>query len=102
LAGAFALGLRVIAISDGIAYEVVDPDLSPDPIEIPPDREADAALESNPEDPVVPVDSPQESETNPETDSDSPSSGVGLPCLGGLFPLMLIPLGFVAFKFRWE
>ena len=35
LAAAFALGARVIAISDGIVYEIVDQDIPTGPIDIP-------------------------------------------------------------------
>lgn len=96
LGAAFALGLRVIAISDGIAYEVVDPDLSMDPIEIPPQREEISPPDDVHEHPSEPDNPPQEPAIILETDSESPSSGIGLPCLGGLLPLMLFPLGLVA------
>ena len=47
LAAAFALGPRVIALSDGIAYEVVDSDESSQPIEIPATHTPEPGTTSN-------------------------------------------------------
>jgi len=100
LAAAFALGSRVIAISEGVAYEVVSASLSGDPIDIPLRQEADPPEvdkpDSTPGDPI----SPTEPATTPKTGSDPRSSTRNLPCLGGLLPLVLFPLGIVAFRFQ--
>jgi len=70
LAAAFALGPRVIAISDGTAYEVVAEDAATDPIDLPPT--------DIPETPVA---------------SDDPAPGP-VPCASGFLALSL-PLGAV-------
>ena len=92
LAAAFALGSRVVALSDGIAYEVVDPGSPVDSIEIP------GEIEHTPEQNT----SPNKPTATPGSESGSHSGGINLPCLGGLFPLALIPLGIMAFRSRFE
>ncbi len=74
LAAAFALGSRVIAVSEGIAYEVVDEDAVADPIWLPTPGPAGQPPGSPP---AIP---PR---------SDEPMSS-GLSCLGGLGLLGLV------------
>jgi len=87
LAAAFALGQRVIALSDGVAYEVVEEGEPTGPVEIPP------ALTTEPgggvEPPQIDV---QASPVEPGSPPSQPPSGGGLPCLGGMLPLALLPL----------
>ena len=73
LAAAFALGLHVIAISDGIVYEVVDDNESSQPIQIPAT--------------YTPVSDPS---SNPGSVS-SPISSSRLPCGSAL--LAILPFG---------
>jgi Ca-activated chloride channel family protein len=86
LGDAFALGGRVIALSDGVAYEVIEPDAPTTAIEIPPTYEAEEA--GGPSSPVAGGE--EEVETSP---SDGETGVViNLPCLGGMLPLSLLPL----------
>jgi hypothetical protein len=82
----------VVALSDGIVYEVVDPGSPVDSIEIP--VKAEPTPGQNPD--------PNRPTTTPEPESESLPEGRNLPCLGGLLPLALIPLGISAFRFRSE
>jgi len=104
LANAFALGIRVIAISDGVAYEVVAADAAVQPLDIPP---TETPLPGNnqpgnptpypaltPNDPAI----PSPTSTLPEGSTEP----VG-PCAGGLIPLLLLPvLAIVTRKRRYE
>jgi hypothetical protein len=81
LAAAFALGSRVIAISDGIAYEVVDSAESSQPIQIP------ATHTSDPE-----------TETNPGSGSPPTSTTPRFPCASSL--LAFLPIGLLLFLRR--
>jgi Ca-activated chloride channel family protein len=97
LANAFALGERVIAISDGLVYEVVAADASVQPVEIPPTE----TLQTGNDQPQLPTPYPVATEiepANPIPTADpvdgpnqpaNPSAG---PCAGGLIPLLLLPL----------
>jgi Ca-activated chloride channel family protein len=109
LAAAFALGPRVITISEGIAYEVVASDFATGSIDIPPTLEVESTPIILPsENPTLespdPTLEPNVEVTEPVdtdiTESGSPDSGTTLPCLGGLLPLFLLPLGFIAFRIR--
>ncbi len=68
LAAAFALGPRVIAVSQGTAFEVVDEDAPADPVRLATHQPADAAPGSPPSSPAR---------------SNAPTSQAP-PCLGGL------------------
>jgi len=106
LADAFALGSRVIAISDRIAYEVVGSDETTEPLAIPTALEVEPTPtefpveQKTPELPPatavseVPEDEPV---ATPVTGSGAPDSGSSLPCLGGLLPLILLPVGILIF-----
>lgn len=111
LAAAFALGPRVIVISEGIAYEVVSSDASTESIDIPPTLEVvsiptvfpteEPVVEIPESTPVIEV-SAKEPIATVIPESAKPDSGSTLPCLGGLLPLLLLPLGFMAFRFHSE
>ncbi len=78
LAAAFALGLRVIALSDSVAYEVVDTDTSITPIQIPPTL--------TPKSPTI-------------SSSDTPTpASPALPCASGF--LALLPVGVILLRRR--
>jgi Ca-activated chloride channel family protein len=75
LAASFALGTRVIAISDGVYYEVVEDDVTSPPIQIPPTFTPDGVVANQP--------------GNPE----SSSPDFRFPCLSSL--LVLFPFGML-------
>jgi hypothetical protein len=88
LAGAFALGGRVIAISGGIAYEVVPADTAVDPIDVPlPD--VSTTTSDQPAQEATAIDTPTNTPNSSESEPSGPTSG---PCAGGLLPLLLLPL----------
>jgi len=101
LAAAFALGEKVIAISDGKAYQVVEEGAPVEPVSVPPTstpaqitegapistEEAPAATES-----VAPAVSPSAPETG------LPKAPAQLPCIGGLLPLVLLPFGLFIWR----
>ena len=100
LAAAFALGSQVIALADGVAYEVVEQGAAVEPIDIPPAL----ATESPTTIPVDPMDVPDDSEDSPaETPpADEPSASGGLPCASGLMPVAILPLvGLWVYRRRW-
>jgi Ca-activated chloride channel family protein len=93
LGGAFALGPRVIAISEGIVYEIVGDKTITIPVEIPPTIETDNSGVTQ-----VPNDIVKLTKTPTEQDLDIKDSGKTIPCLGGLLPLILFPFGVVIFR----
>jgi Ca-activated chloride channel family protein len=86
LANAFALGERVIAISDGVAYEVVTEDTVLELVNVTPVSPTPYSLAD--QDPIVASGS-TETPIEGGSGSSNPSSG---PCLGGLLPLFLLPI----------
>jgi len=80
LGAAFALGDRVIALSDGVVYEVVSSYDDVVPVEIPAEEL-----------------SPQENTPIPGIEPGIPAEGGRLPCLSALLPLMIMPLVVVNF-----
>jgi len=80
LAAAFALGPRVIALSDGIAYEVVDSDMTSLPIEIPATHTPEPAPASNSGNGTAPTATPR------------------LPCSSSL--LAFLPFGLLLYLRR--
>ena len=102
LADAFALGERVIALSDGVAYEVVAADAAVQPIEIPPTTAPDESSEppaTQPPDTEPDENTPAVPGTGetPDASEAEPSTG---PCAGGLLPLLLLPVLAVLAKKR--
>jgi Ca-activated chloride channel family protein len=101
LADAFALGERVIALSDGVAYEVVSADTAVQPLDLPPDEGSDLPVPTTPETepdvatPVSPI--PSAVPAGGEPEPTEPSTG---PCAGGLIPLLLLPFLAVLVKKR--
>jgi len=103
LGGAFALGPRVIAISEGIVYEIVSIETVTDPIDIPPTIETgeistnenlvDTPVANTPDSPAT---------TQMEPNINDKESRKALPCLGGLLPLFLFPFGFVLYRVSRE
>jgi len=85
LAAAFALGGRVIALSDGVAYEVVEADIAVEPVEVPPTHTPEAEQPDTPYPPDSPIPTGQPPASVP-------------PCAAGL--LALLPLGVVLAKKR--
>jgi hypothetical protein len=102
LADAFALGERVIALSDGVAYEVVAVDAVVQPIEIPPTTAPDEsseppATQSSDTEPDENTPSVPGTGETPDGSQAEPSTG---PCAGGLLPLLLLPVLAVLAKKR--
>jgi hypothetical protein len=93
LAAAFAIGSRVIAISEGIVYEVVDPEVATEPIEIPPTLDFEAPTEGVLENPPVLDGLTVNPVSTPTLALDSNTSTNTTSCLGGLLPLILVPIG---------
>lgn len=94
LAAAFALGEKVIAFSDGIAYEVVAEGDQVKPLEIYPSNSSSDEQISSPTQ-TSPIISTEETESTPVSETPSGNrSGNGL-CAAGLLPLLLIPMGFL-------
>ncbi|OGO12795.1 MAG: hypothetical protein A2030_11155 [Chloroflexi bacterium RBG_19FT_COMBO_50_10] len=77
LADAFALGEKVIALSDGVAYEVVASDTIVQPVNVTPTPKP-----SNPDTPVI---------TPTETPAQDPPNQTSGPCSAGFLPLLLVP-----------
>jgi Ca-activated chloride channel family protein len=92
LAAAFALGDRVIALADGVAYEVVSTEAATEPVVIPDE------IEVIPPDGQPSVGNPGPQTTDgtpdvePEEDGQDSGSQFSLPCLNALFPLALLPM----------
>jgi Ca-activated chloride channel family protein len=90
LAAAFALGIRVIALSGGVAYEVVESDTPVVPIEIPPTEKVKPETTKIP----VPTEKPGVVTREPSSATSIPPAAPGtMPCASGLLPLGLLPLG---------
>jgi Ca-activated chloride channel family protein len=89
LGAAFALGERVIVVSDGVAYEAVSTDAPP--IEIPPTTEPSNGTGATP----VPIS--QATPTPGEFDPYPPPSNNG-----GLCPGALIPVGLIVAPMLWR
>lgn len=97
LAAAFALGERVIAFSSGVAYEVVAADVETGPVQLPPNLPASPP----PPQPASPTTTPMpEATPGPillEAPAETPDT---IPCLGGLLPLLLLPVGGLAVRVK--
>jgi Ca-activated chloride channel family protein len=88
LGAAFALGPSVIALSDGIAYQVVAADSAVPVLEIPEPQNSPISVEAGPTaTPPPSVDRP-----TPASEADAPAAESRFPCLGGMLPLALLPL----------
>lgn len=90
LGAAFALGPRVIAFADGVAYQVTDSGATAEPVQIPPTRTPETLVRE-----VTPVPGNQGTPValEPEPNENERPPGV-VPCLGGFLPLVvfLFPL----------
>jgi Ca-activated chloride channel family protein len=94
IAAGFALGNRVIALADGLAYEVVDMGATVPAIDIPPSPSPEPGL------PTLPPLITQGTATN-NPGGDKPVPAVNTPCIGGLLPLALLSLfGWLVTKRR--
>jgi Ca-activated chloride channel homolog len=100
LAAAFALGSQVIAISDGIAYEIISADQIGDSIDIPSDLDSSPPPVVSTENTNEEIDSSNDPELTTQTEIDEPEARRNNPCLGGLLPLILVPFGIFAFRFQ--
>ncbi|MBE9524888.1 MAG: hypothetical protein IMY76_07295, partial [Chloroflexi bacterium] len=87
LGAAFALGERVIAISDGVAYEVLSNDSDVAPVIIP---EINSPIQED-----TPI---QEDQPILGDQQGIPSNDGRWPCLGALIPLTLIPLIVLSYR----
>jgi hypothetical protein len=98
LGAAFALGSRVIVISEGIAYEIVGDEVQTSPVDIPPALEPEETTTESPVDTPVPNDPPRDgAPTNEPTSAESEPESAS-PCLAGLLPLLLLPIGLFIFQ----
>ena len=98
LATGFALGLRVIALSHGAAYEVVEQGESTGQIEIPAAPAPETPTPTRTPDPGGVVSSSPTGTLSSQANQLAESNPVG--CLGGLLPLIvLFPIG-IFFLFR--
>jgi Ca-activated chloride channel family protein len=93
LAAAFALGERVIAISDGIVYEVLPSQAEAQPVDIPPTLSPKPTQSSS----LVPTSTasdvtPDKTPVPAVTPEDPRAPGM-MPCSGGLFPAGLLAVG---------
>jgi Ca-activated chloride channel homolog len=91
LAAAFALGTRVIALSDGVAYEVVETGTKVEPVKLPPTRTVTLETTKIP----VPTEKPGAVTLEPSLAATTiPPAAVpgSMPCASGLLPLGLLPL----------
>ena len=100
---------RVIAISEGIVYEVVNSDIPVEPIYIPIYETQDDSPKPQINDAPVtllPDFEPQPTQnigTGMEVQHpDDQLEAEKLPCLGGLLPLFLLPLAVIAFRIENE
>jgi len=97
LGAAFALGARVIAISDGIAYEVVDADTPVPALQIPEQENLPVSAETGP---TLTSEIPaQGTESTPEAEDEFSEDRTSLPCMAGMLPLAL-PSFLGVFIFR--
>jgi Ca-activated chloride channel family protein len=89
LAAAFALGSRVIALADGVAYEVVAAGAATGPLVIPPTYTPGPASTR----PATPIalypGQPTPVPAQPTAAPSQPGSGGSLPCVGALLPLVI-------------
>jgi Ca-activated chloride channel family protein len=90
LAAAFSLGDRVIALTEGVAYEVVATETPVEPVQIPPTQTAIPAATEKP----IPTSEPDTGETTPTP----PAVPGSMPCASGLLPLGLFFLLVLARK----
>jgi Ca-activated chloride channel family protein len=91
LGDAFALGEEVIAFADGVAYRVVAAETPVDPLDLP---EAESTV--TPE--VGPTAQPA---VTPISDQN-PAANPAVPCVGGLLPVVIVPLGALLSRARRE
>jgi len=91
LGAGFALGERVIALAGGLAYEVVGEGVTAPPLDLPPSVTPSAGEPGQPT-PAVTL--------STQSQENKPQAPGGLPCLGGLLPLALLPLGGMAWMRR--
>ncbi len=88
LANAFALGESVIALSNGVAYEVVPSDAPAQHVDITPTQDI----------PIIPTSTPTPGQKpTPEPTQIPPSKPAGL-CGGAVLPLLLVPLVLMVWK----
>ena len=100
LGAAFALGSKVIAISDGIAYEVVAADAIVPAVEIPHSENPQTPTETEPN--STPAAQSDGSAVTSEDESESPSAENNSLCVGGVLPLGLFPLvGLLSVSKYW-
>ncbi|MBN1668892.1 MAG: VWA domain-containing protein, partial [Anaerolineales bacterium] len=82
LAAAFALGPRVIAFSNGVAYEVVAADAPVAPLDVPPPATEAAQPSTEATQPVT--------GNTPAAPADSSTTTPGQPCLGSSLPALFL------------
>jgi hypothetical protein len=98
LGAAFALGEQVIAVVDGVAYQVLPQGSPVSPVQIPPTPAVPTQAGSSPDRAATTTpEAGRSPSVTPDSSASSPAFGQGLPCLGGLLPLIIVPL-FVSLR----
>jgi Ca-activated chloride channel family protein len=90
LADAFALGEQVIALSNGVVYEVIPSNAPAQPVDITP-----TPISSNPD---LPTNTPVSPTTPTQEPTQTPTGGPTGPCAAGLIPLIFVPFLMVMVK----
>jgi Ca-activated chloride channel family protein len=97
LADAFALGEQVIALSDGVVYEVIPSNTTVQPVKVTP-TSTPSGLDVPTTTPVSPTRlTPTPTKSSPTPTQAPPNKPSGL-CGAGLIPLILIPLLVISIK----
>jgi Ca-activated chloride channel family protein len=90
LTGAFSLGERVIAISNGVAYEVVDANIPLPEIVVPEDE--DPTITTDPAPTLAAVVPPKDVIEQTISEPKSTNKGSIWPCAAGMLPMAIIPI----------
>jgi hypothetical protein len=90
LRAAFAQGAKVIALTGGVAYEVVEADSPVPAVEIP--EPGNLQSPGEPAAPTTSTTSPEDLASASEAGLESPAEASNSLCVGGVLPLALFPL----------
>lgn len=96
LAAAFSLGKYVIALSNGVPYQVVDEGEVTKPINIP------TTASSEPPEGLNATDVPEDTTKSPYLNNNDTVSLGRFSCASNLIPLIILPLGLLIVKTRYK